>query len=143
MTDGLRTGVREIAATYLRAAEQLERSAAAAEAHAARCRSTGRTDEEIAQRERAHRAREAASRARAQAELLQSASPGAEEPALTPRELDVLVFASHGLTTNEIAEQLYVSRGTIRTHFENIYLKLGVGDKAAAVAFALRHGLIN
>jgi len=33
--------------------------------------------------------------------------------------------------------------GTVRTHLENIYLKLGVSDKAAAVATALRHGLID
>jgi two-component system nitrate/nitrite response regulator NarL len=52
------------------------------------------------------------------------------------------VLASHGLTSGEIAEQLVVSAGTVRTHLENVYLKLGVSDKAAAVATALRYGLI-
>ena len=36
-----------------------------------------------------------------------------------------------------------MSQGTVRTHLEHIYLKLGVSDKAAAVAAALRHGLIE
>jgi two-component system nitrate/nitrite response regulator NarL len=53
------------------------------------------------------------------------------------------VLASHGLTSVEIAQQLVLSAGTVRTHLENIYLKLGVSDKAAAVATALRYGLID
>jgi DNA-binding NarL/FixJ family response regulator len=64
-------------------------------------------------------------------------------PALTPREVDVLGLASHGLTSSEIAEELFVSTLTVQTHIKNIYAKLGVGNKAAAVAVALRHGLIN
>jgi DNA-binding CsgD family transcriptional regulator len=64
-------------------------------------------------------------------------------PPLTPREVDVLVLASHGLTSSEIAEDLFVSTLTVQTHCKNIYAKLGVGNKAAAVAVALRHGLIN
>ena len=64
-------------------------------------------------------------------------------PPLTPREVDVLVLGSHGLTSTEIADELFVSTMTVRTHFKNIYAKLGVGNKAAAVAVALRHGLIN
>jgi DNA-binding CsgD family transcriptional regulator len=64
-------------------------------------------------------------------------------PLLTPREVDVLVLASHGLTSSEIAEELFVSTLTVQSHCKNIYAKLGVGNKAAAVAVALRHGLIN
>jgi DNA-binding NarL/FixJ family response regulator len=55
----------------------------------------------------------------------------------------VLQLASHGLTAYEIAEQLVLSAGTVKTHLRNIYRKLGVADKAAAVAAALRHGLID
>lgn len=66
-----------------------------------------------------------------------------EPPLITPREADVLTLASHGLTSAETAEQLVVSVGTVRTHLENVYEKLGVADKAAAVATALRHGLID
>ncbi|MEA2285186.1 MAG: two-component system, NarL family, nitrate/nitrite response regulator NarL, partial [Solirubrobacteraceae bacterium] len=42
-----------------------------------------------------------------------------------------------------IAEQLFLSPATVKTHFEHIYEKLGVGDRAAAVAQALRTGLID
>jgi two-component system nitrate/nitrite response regulator NarL len=74
---------------------------------------------------------------------LRAGSAATDAPAITPREADVLVLASHGLTSGEIAGELVVSAGTVRTHLENIYVKLGVSDKAAAVATALRHGLID
>lgn len=131
------------AAAYARTAERLERSAAAADQRSAQFRAAGRVQSAAAEGQRADRARDGASRARAHARLLQTGRPPADALSLTPREADVLVFASHGLTSNEIADELVVAPGTVRTHFENIYLKLGVADKAAAVATALRHGLIN
>src|SRR5947209_7063947 len=66
-----------------------------------------------------------------------------EERRLSPRELDVLRLAAEGNTGPEIAERLVISPATVKTHFENIYEKLGVTDKAAAVAYALRVGLIH
>jgi DNA-binding CsgD family transcriptional regulator len=66
-----------------------------------------------------------------------------ELPSLTHRETEAIQLASHGLTYSAIAEQLAVSEATIKTHMENAYPKLGVIDKAAAVATALRHGLIE
>jgi DNA-binding CsgD family transcriptional regulator len=62
---------------------------------------------------------------------------------LTPRERDVLQLAADGLSTPSIAEQLSVSRATVRTHFGNIYLKLDVKSRAGAVAKAMRLGLIT
>jgi PAS domain S-box-containing protein len=62
---------------------------------------------------------------------------------LTERELEVLRLAAEGHRGPEIAEQLVLSPATVRTHFEHIYEKLGVGDRAAAVAHALRTGLIH
>jgi PAS domain S-box-containing protein len=62
---------------------------------------------------------------------------------LTRRELEILQLAAHGLSRPEVAERLIVSPATVKTHFENIYAKLGVSDKAAAVATALRQGLIE
>jgi PAS domain S-box-containing protein len=62
---------------------------------------------------------------------------------LTEREREVLVIAANGNSTREVAEQLFVSPATVKTHFEHIYEKLGVSDRAAAVAFALRTGLIR
>jgi PAS domain S-box-containing protein len=62
---------------------------------------------------------------------------------LTERELEVLRLAAEGRNGPGIAEQLVLSPATVRTHFEHIYEKLGVGDRAAAVALALRTGLIH
>lgn len=62
---------------------------------------------------------------------------------LTAREIDVLQHAAAGLTARMTAERLTVSAATIRTHLENIYPKLDVSDKAAAVATALRLGIIT
>jgi DNA-binding CsgD family transcriptional regulator/PAS domain-containing protein len=62
---------------------------------------------------------------------------------LTERGMEVLRIAAEGNSGPEIAERLFVSPSTIKTHFENIYDKLGVSDRASAVAFALRSGLIQ
>jgi PAS domain S-box-containing protein len=62
---------------------------------------------------------------------------------LTPRELDVLGLATRGLKAKQIAGHLAISHATVRTHFENLYPKLGVSDRAAAVAAAIRLGLIG
>ena len=62
---------------------------------------------------------------------------------LSVREREVLQLAAEGLTGPQIAERLVVSPSTIKTHFENIYEKLGIGDRAGAVAYALRIGLIS
>lgn len=62
---------------------------------------------------------------------------------LSPRELEVLRLAAEGRSGPEIARRLVVSPSTIKTHFEHIYEKLGVGDRAGAVAYALRAGMID
>jgi PAS domain S-box-containing protein len=62
---------------------------------------------------------------------------------LSPREIEVLQCAAEGNIGREIADLLVVSPATVKTHFENIYEKLGVGDRAAAVAHGLRLGLIH
>jgi PAS domain S-box-containing protein len=62
---------------------------------------------------------------------------------LSERELEVLQLAAEGHSGPQIAERLFVSPTTVKTHFEHIYDKLGVGDRAAAVAHALRTGLIH
>jgi DNA-binding CsgD family transcriptional regulator len=62
---------------------------------------------------------------------------------LSPREEEVLQLAAEGLSGPSIAERLSLSPATVKTHFENIYDKLGVGDRAAAVASGLRIGFID
>jgi DNA-binding CsgD family transcriptional regulator len=66
-----------------------------------------------------------------------------EDRRLSARELEVLRLATEGHTGPAIAERLFVSPATIKTHFEHIYEKLGVRDRAAAVALALRTGIID
>jgi DNA-binding CsgD family transcriptional regulator len=61
---------------------------------------------------------------------------------LTPREEEVLQLAADGLSGPNIGERLFVSRGTVKTHLQHIYDKLGVRDRAGAVARGLRLALI-
>jgi two-component system nitrate/nitrite response regulator NarL len=62
---------------------------------------------------------------------------------VTQRELEVLQLASQGMSTKAIAEALTVSPATVKTHLERLYAKLGVSDRAAAVALGIREGLIR
>ena len=64
-------------------------------------------------------------------------------PLLTPRELEVLQLATAGFSGGDIAGKLQLRESTIKTHFEHVYQKLGVHDRAAAVAEAIRQGLIS
>lgn len=61
---------------------------------------------------------------------------------LTPREIEVLTLLAHGSSTSQIAEQLFVSPRTAATHINNILGKLGVNSRTAAVAYAMRIGLV-
>jgi DNA-binding CsgD family transcriptional regulator len=62
---------------------------------------------------------------------------------LTRREIEVLRLAADGLGGLELAQQLVLSPDTVRTHLKNIYRKLRVRNRAAAVAKAMRLGLID
>jgi len=62
---------------------------------------------------------------------------------LTMRELDVLRLVAEGLTNREIGSRLFLSADTVNGHLDSIYRKLGVSDRAHAVAVALRRGLIS
>ena len=62
---------------------------------------------------------------------------------LSPREIEILKLIADGKSTSEVAEQLYLSVATIKTHLHRTYTKLEVNDRAAAVAEALRRGLIE
>jgi two-component system nitrate/nitrite response regulator NarL len=66
-----------------------------------------------------------------------------ERPVLSPREREVLVLIAEGLSAPEVAAQLHVSPATIKTHLQSLYEKLGVSDRAAAVARAMRVGLLE
>ena len=62
---------------------------------------------------------------------------------LTPRELEVLKALTEGLSTPEICDRLFIAPNTLRTHVQNIMGKLRVHSKLEAVAFALRHRLVE
>jgi DNA-binding NarL/FixJ family response regulator len=67
--------------------------------------------------------------------------PGQE--ALSERELDVLRLTAQGLSNREAATRLFISEATVKTHLLHIYNKLGVNDRAAAVAAAYERGLLT
>ena len=62
---------------------------------------------------------------------------------LTPRETEVLQLAARGVAAVDIAKELAVSSATVKRHFEDAYTRLGVSDRASAVAEAMRQGLID
>jgi DNA-binding NarL/FixJ family response regulator len=62
---------------------------------------------------------------------------------LTAREVEVLQLLAFGKTNKDIAEQLFISPDTVKTHLEHIFEKLGASDRTAAVAEALRRRLIE
>lgn len=62
---------------------------------------------------------------------------------LTARELEVLHLLAGGLTTPDIARELFISRKTVGSHIENILRKLRVHSRTEAVAFAYREGLVE
>jgi DNA-binding NarL/FixJ family response regulator len=63
--------------------------------------------------------------------------------ALTPRELDVLHALVDGLDAQSICDRLDIAPNTVRTHVQNIMGKFGTHSKLEAVAFALRHDLVD
>ncbi len=66
-----------------------------------------------------------------------------DRPALTEREGEVLTLLAEGGTAQKIGNELHLSEATIKTHLHNLYEKLGVSDRAAAVAKAMRWGLLE
>jgi DNA-binding CsgD family transcriptional regulator/tetratricopeptide (TPR) repeat protein len=71
---------------------------------------------------------------------------GAAGPAslseVTPRELEILRLVARGMSDAEIAEELVLSPHTVHRHVANVRTKLGLGSRAAAVAYAAREGLL-
>lgn len=60
---------------------------------------------------------------------------------LSKRELDVWALMSKGHTNQEIAEKLFISLSTVKTHTSNLYSKLGVRNRSSAIVLAKENGL--
>jgi len=66
-----------------------------------------------------------------------------DAPVLTEREGQILRLIASGKSVPDIAGELYLGATTVKTHVQHLYEKLGVSDRAAAVAEAMRRGLIE
>jgi len=66
-----------------------------------------------------------------------------DAPALTDREQEILRMIADGKSLPTIAKELFLGVTTVKTHVQHLYEKLGVSDRAAAVAAAMRRGLLE
>ncbi|MFJ4850064.1 MULTISPECIES: response regulator [unclassified Streptomyces] len=79
--------------------------------------------------------------------LLATVRPGPQEPVrplpadITPREREVLTLIGRGLPNRAIAEKLFISEATVKTHINNLFAKAGIRDRADAVRRAIAAGL--
>src|SRR5690606_36367119 len=62
---------------------------------------------------------------------------------LSAREREVLALVAKGTSNREIARELFISEATVKTHLTHLYAKLGVKDRAAAVAAAYERGILG
>jgi len=65
------------------------------------------------------------------------------EQALSAREIDVLMLVARGASNQDVAEKLHISTATVKSHLIQIYQKLGVSDRTAAVTTAIELGIIR
>lgn len=76
-------------------------------------------------------------------QIQRQAQQADERPELSARERQVLCLIADGHSAPEIGKQLYLSPATVKTHLKTLYEKLGVSERAAAVAEAMRRGLLE
>ena len=76
------------------------------------------------------------------ARLMERMRAPADEP-LSSREIDVLSAVARGASNREVADSLFISEATVKTHLIHIFQKLGVADRTAAVTVALERGVLE
>jgi DNA-binding NarL/FixJ family response regulator len=62
---------------------------------------------------------------------------------LTPREREILTLTAHGMSTEDIATELFIGTATVRTHLYRLRCKLQLKDRAQLVSFAFRAGIVD
>lgn len=72
-----------------------------------------------------------------------SGAPATPVDELTKRELTMLEAVARGLSTKAISRELWISEKTVKFHLTNIYRKLGVHNRTAAMRYAFQHGLVS
>ena len=77
------------------------------------------------------------------AEQIQERERSGGPPQLTPREQEVLRLVSEGYSAPDIGKHIHLSTTTVKSHLHSLYEKLGVSDRAAAVAEAMRRGMLE
>lgn len=65
------------------------------------------------------------------------------QPALSPREVDILRLLAQGMSNRTLSRELFISEATVKTHLVHIYDKLGVDNRTAAITTALDRGIIR
>lgn len=73
----------------------------------------------------------------------EATAPAEPPEQLTPRELDVLSLIGRGRSNTEIAEELYISEVTVKSHIGRIFAKLDLRDRAAAIVYAFDHRIVT
>jgi DNA-binding NarL/FixJ family response regulator len=76
-------------------------------------------------------------------EHLSPPAPTGDDGGLSPRELDVVKLAARGLTNAEIATQLFISVGTVKTHLGSVQTKLGARNRVEIAAWAWERRLVS
>jgi|GEM_PF-6097237 len=67
-----------------------------------------------------------------------------ERDSLSQREIETLqLLDKRQIQNKEIANALGISEATVKTHLQNLFLKLGVHDRVSAVIYAIRHGIVH
>jgi two-component system nitrate/nitrite response regulator NarL len=77
------------------------------------------------------------------AEQIQERERSGGPPQLTAREQEVLALVSQGFSAPDIGKHIHLSTTTVKSHLHSLYEKLGVSDRAAAVAEAMRRGMLD
>ena len=62
---------------------------------------------------------------------------------LSPREMEIMALISHSMTNEEIADKLFISSKTVKTHLRNIFMKAGIRNRVEAALVYTRHTLIS